>query len=66
MWRWWLAARARRGLANRDLQERLTPLAQTFGGTRGLDAFATVDEALAATERNASPKMVADWVACRL
>ena len=53
-------------LANIDLADRVTPLAQTFGGTRGVNAFQTVDEALAATERNASPKVVADWVACRL
>jgi DNA polymerase III subunit delta' len=51
----------RAGLANADVVpvlERLT----AFQGERGIDAFAAVDRALAALERNAGVKVVADWV----
>lgn len=53
-------------LANADLDGLLRELAGTWGGARGPRAFAAIDEALDAVERNASPKVVADWVACRL
>jgi DNA polymerase-3 subunit delta' len=53
-------------LANADLDGALRELAATWGGARGPRAFAAVDEALDAVDRNASPKVVADWVACRL
>ena len=53
-------------LANADLEGSLRELAATWGGARGPRAFAAVDEAIAAVDRNASPKVVADWVACRL
>lgn len=53
-------------LANADLDGSLRELAATWGGARGPRAFAAIDEALDAVERNASPKVVADWVACRL
>ncbi len=56
----------RAALANPDLQDRFAPLARPAAARWGVTAFARVDEALAATERNASPKVVADWVACRL
>ena len=53
-------------LANADLDGVLRELAGAWGGARGPRAFAAVDEALDAVERNVSPKVVADWVACRL
>ena len=56
----------RAALANPDLHDRVAPLARPAAARWGVRAFATVDEALEATERNASPKVVADWVACRL
>ena len=55
-----------RSLANLDLRDNLAGLAQTFGGGRGLRAFTVVNRALDATERNGSPKVVADWLACQL
>ena len=55
-----------RWLANADLQQGVTSLAGTFGGTRGLDAFAAVDRAIEATEHNVNPKVIADWLACEL
>ena len=56
----------RAALANADLGDRLEPLARTVAARRGVRAFAAVGEALAATTQNAGPKVVADWVACRL
>ena len=62
-----LASGADRGtLANPDLRARLDPLAQRVSARRGAQAFATVDEAIDAAARNAGPKVVADWLACRL
>jgi DNA polymerase-3 subunit delta' len=51
-----------RTLANPDLQTELGRLATVFSDERGTKAFAAVDEALVALERNASPKVVADWL----
>jgi DNA polymerase-3 subunit delta' len=51
----------RRVLANADLESTLARLT-VFGGERGVRAFRAVDEALAALERNAGVKLVADWV----
>ncbi len=53
-------------LANRDLQGVLQRLAPAFEGERSERAFAAVDEALVALERNASPKIVADWLVLQL
>ena len=53
-------------LANPDLDGALRDLAAAWRGARGPRAFAAVDEALGAVERNVGPKVVADWVACRL
>ena len=62
-----LATRADRGaLANADLVPQLEPLARTFTGERSMRAYAAVDQALAALERNASPKVVADWLVLQL
>lgn len=61
-----LAAGADAPLANADLRDGLTRLAASYGRGRGLRAFAAVDEATGAVARNASTKVVADWLACRL
>jgi len=56
----------RRTLANGDLESHLEKLTGTFDPNRSLRAYAAVDEALAALERNASPKVVADWLVLQL
>jgi DNA polymerase-3 subunit delta' len=53
-------------LANADLREPLRRLAGSFDGERVSRAFAAIDQALEAIDRNASPKIVADWVAFQL
>ena len=50
-------------LAHADLKPDLQRLRPAFGGDRAVRAFSAVEEALAALDRNASPKIVADWVA---
>lgn len=52
-------------LVNRDVESVLTQLS-AFRGERGTRAFAAVDRALSALERNASAKIVADWVVLEL
>jgi DNA polymerase-3 subunit delta' len=62
-----LAARAdERTLANADLKPQLQALARAYDGERALKAFSVVDRALWALDRNASPKIVADWLALKL
>jgi DNA polymerase-3 subunit delta' len=62
-----VASRAdRRSLANGDLESQLDKLTGTFDHHRSLRAYAAVDQALAALERNASPKVVADWLVLQL
>src|SRR5579872_1067005 len=53
-------------LANADLAPQLTSLLRAFDGARTVTAFSAVDRALAAIDRNASPKIVADWLALQL
>jgi DNA polymerase-3 subunit delta' len=53
-------------LANADIQEQLDALLPAFAADRVLRAFSSVDRALSALERNASPKIVADWVALEI
>ena len=53
-------------LANADLDGRLRPLTRAFDRDRILAAFAAVDRALDALDRNASPKIVADWLAFQI
>ncbi len=53
----------RPALANADLGAGLEKAARSFGGGRALRAFAAVDQALDALERNANPKVVVDWLA---
>jgi hypothetical protein len=55
-----------RVLANADLQDDLSRLTGSWDSRRSARAFAAVDEALAALERNASPKVVMDWLALQL
>jgi DNA polymerase-3 subunit delta' len=55
-----------RALANADLRPLLDRLGRSFDGDRALRAFAAVDRALSALDRNASPKIVADWVSFQI
>jgi DNA polymerase III subunit delta' len=50
-------------LANGDLADPLRELTGAFGVARVSDAFAKVEQADEALRRNASPKIVADWLA---
>jgi DNA polymerase III subunit delta' len=59
-----LQARAEdRTLAHCDLKPALQRLLPAFEGDRAVRAFSAVEQALDALDRNASPKIVADWVA---
>jgi DNA polymerase III subunit delta' len=53
-------------LANADLADDLATLGSAFDGRRARRAFAAADRALAALRRNASPKIVAAWLAVQL
>ena len=55
-----------RALANADLRQRLDRLLRSFDPQRVLRAFAAIDRAINALERNASPKIVADWLAFQI
>jgi DNA polymerase III subunit delta' len=55
-----------RMLANADLQGDLSRLAPAFDSNRSMRAFTAVDRALGALERNASPRIVADWLVLQL
>ena len=62
-----IASRADRAmLANADLEGRLETLSSSFDADRSQRAYAAVDRALAALDRNASPKLVADWLLLEL
>jgi DNA polymerase-3 subunit delta' len=62
-----LSARAdARALANADLQPALQRLLRAFDADRVLRAFRAVDKAIDALGRNASPKIVADWLAFQI
>ncbi|MGE3177367.1 MAG: ATP-binding protein [Vicinamibacterales bacterium] len=52
-------------LANPDVRQDLQRLS-AFDGDRGVRAFGAVDRALAALDRYASPKIVADWLLLQL
>jgi DNA polymerase-3 subunit delta' len=56
----------RRMLANADLESQLEKLSGAFDHKRSVRAFAAVDRALEALKRNASPKVVADWLVLQL
>jgi hypothetical protein len=53
-------------LANADLADDLATFGSSFDGRRARQAFAAADRALAALRRNASPKIVAAWLAVQL
>jgi DNA polymerase-3 subunit delta' len=53
-------------LANSDVRPSLDRLAKAFAGERGIRAFTAVDRALAALDRNAGVKIVADWLVLQL
>ena len=53
-------------LVNLDLRADLEPLARHYDRDRLARAFSAVGRSLAALERNASPKIVADWLALQL
>ncbi|HEY2433367.1 MAG TPA: DNA polymerase III subunit delta' [Vicinamibacterales bacterium] len=53
-------------LANADVRPQLQSLARAYDARRAVEAFAVVDRAVDALDRNASPKIVADWVALHL
>jgi len=61
-----LAGADERCLANADLKPLLGSVVTAFDGDRTARAFAAVDQAIAALKRNASPKIVADWVAFQI
>ena len=58
-----LDARHGNALANTDLRGELQHMSASFNVTRLLAAFAAVNQAEASIDRNASPKIVADWLA---
>ncbi len=53
-------------LTNSDLAEALQDVGRTMAPARLAEAFAIVTRAQQALERNASPKIVADWVGVRV
>jgi DNA polymerase-3 subunit delta' len=55
-----------RYLANADMKPLLGGLLRAFDGDRTVRAFSAVDQAVSALERNASPKIVADWLAFQI
>jgi DNA polymerase-3 subunit delta' len=62
-----LAARTETpSLANADLQMDLNRLTEAFDGERTTRAFDAVDRALVALDRNAGPKVVADWLVLQI
>ena len=56
----------RASLANADLEPQLERFSASFDPERSVRAYAAVDQALVALERNASPKVVADWLLLQL
>jgi hypothetical protein len=53
-------------VANSDMTADLQALARAYDGKRAARAYDAVDRALAALERNASPKVVAGWLVLEL
>jgi DNA polymerase-3 subunit delta' len=53
-------------LANPDARPAIDRLARVFHGERAIRAFGAVDGALAALDRNAGVKIVADWLVLQL
>jgi DNA polymerase-3 subunit delta' len=61
-----LAAGSADSLANGDLEQDLRALSATFPMSRVTAGYASVNRAQTALERNANPKIVADWIALQL
>jgi DNA polymerase-3 subunit delta' len=61
-----LAARGGSPLANADLERELRAASATFDLPRLARAYGTIARAESALDRNAGPKIVADWIATRL
>jgi DNA polymerase-3 subunit delta' len=62
-----IAARAEGvALANQDVKPLLERLVPSYRGARGVNAFAAIDRALAAIEKNTGVKVVADWLVLQL
>jgi DNA polymerase-3 subunit delta' len=61
-----VASRSDVPLANADASDLVDRLAPAYGGQRGVHAFAAIDRALEALDRNAGAKLVADWVMLQL
>jgi DNA polymerase-3 subunit delta' len=62
-----IASRAdARMLANADLAPQLERLGKAYDSDRAGRVYLAIDRALAALERNASPKVVADWVVMKI
>ena len=55
-----------RALANADVRPALERLEPAYRGERGPRAFAAIDRALFALQRNAGVKLVADWLVLQL
>jgi DNA polymerase-3 subunit delta' len=55
-----------RSIANADLVPQLEALTGAYDSERSMRAYTAVDRALGALERNASPKVVADWLVLQL
>jgi DNA polymerase-3 subunit delta' len=53
-------------LANTDLRAELDVLSRSYDANRSVRAYAAVDAALAALERNANAKIVANWLVLQL
>jgi DNA polymerase III subunit delta' len=53
-------------LANPIVADDLASLAKGYSGERARNAFAAVDRAIAALERNAGTKLVSEWLAVQL
>ena len=53
-------------IANTDIRPELDALARSYDASRSVRAYTAVDEALAALERNANAKVVADWLVLQL
>jgi DNA polymerase-3 subunit delta' len=53
-------------LANTDIRAELDLLSRSYDANRSVRAYTAVDEALAALERNANAKVVANWLVLQL
>ncbi|HUF23122.1 MAG TPA: hypothetical protein VMN81_03260, partial [Vicinamibacterales bacterium] len=53
-------------LTNADMADALAKLSRSYDRERGLAAFAAIERALSALDRQANTKIVADWVALAL